>query len=164
MKPETLNTLKSAIHGVRWASSLIQEDTNKVLASGDHIALIKHFAEVREANQQLKELRQVVDIMSDRLSYTEVPDALRRVGVKTVTVDGVGRVSVAHRWSCSIINKPVGHEWLRSEGHGGLITETVNASTLSAFAKDLNDTKGIELPRDIFTTSINSYTSITKVA
>ena len=45
-------------------------------------------------------------------------------------------------------DKPVGFQWLREQGHGGLITETVNASTLAAFAKNMMDTEGKELPHE----------------
>jgi hypothetical protein len=87
---------------------------------------------------------------------------MREHGVKTITVEGVGRVSLSNRWSASMLDKTAGMEWLRETGNGSLIQETVNAQTLAAFAKDLNETKGMELPADIFKTGIMTYTSITK--
>lgn len=61
-----------------------------------------------------------------------------------------------------MIDKGLGMDWLRNSGNGGLIQETVNSMTLAAFAKSLNDEKGIELPKDLFNTSIMTVTSITK--
>jgi hypothetical protein len=62
-----------------------------------------------------------------------------------------------------MLDKQLGFQWLRETGNESLIQETVNAQTLAAFAKDLNVTKGIELPQDIFNTSQMTVTSITKV-
>jgi hypothetical protein len=59
-------------------------------------------------------------------------------------------------------DKAAGFEWLRQHGHGGVIQETVNAQTLGALAKELNN-DGTELPAPTFTTNIMTYTSVTKV-
>jgi hypothetical protein len=59
-------------------------------------------------------------------------------------------------------DKQMGFEWLRDNNHGGVIQETVNAQTLGALAKELNNA-GVDLPAPTFTTSIMTYTSITKV-
>jgi hypothetical protein len=69
---------------------------------------------------------------------------------------------VSQRWSASILDKELGHRWLHDNGHGGLIIPTVNASSLSAFAKDLMENEGKELPEHIFKTGRLTYTSITK--
>jgi hypothetical protein len=61
-----------------------------------------------------------------------------------------------------MIDKPLGLDWLRNSGNGSLIQETVNSNTLAAFAKNLNDEEGKELPGEIFKTSIMTVTSITK--
>lgn len=170
MKATTLGTLKSAVHDLRWASSLIQEDTNAVLVGGNHVELIKHFNDLRLANEDIKQARKALDILEDRLSRSEIPDAFRALKERTgekppFLIEDIGRVSVGHRWACSIIeNKKVdAFSYVRGRGDGGIITETINSSTLAAYAKSLVDTKGLELPQDIFKTSINAYTSITKV-
>lgn len=163
MKQATIKALENTLAAVRIISVAIQEDTNSVLASGDVPELIRHFDKMRETNELIKIARKSLEILEDRLSKSEIPDAFRRIGVKTMTVEDVGRVSIGHRWSCSIIDKPIGFQYLREQGDGGLIIETVNSSTLAAHAKDLMDTQGKELPKDKFVTSINAYTSITKV-
>jgi hypothetical protein len=87
---------------------------------------------------------------------------MRAHNIRTITVEGVGRVSLGTRWSASIPDKAAGFEWLRGNGHGGVIQETVNAQTLGALAKEMNE-DGTELPAPTFTTNIMTYTSITKV-
>jgi hypothetical protein len=57
--------------------------------------------------------------------------------------------------------KEAAFEWLRENGLGELITETVNASTLSAQARKMLE-DGTELDADIFNVSVFPTTSITK--
>jgi hypothetical protein len=163
MQEATRERLHIALVAIQTAAQMIDNDTNGVLASGELVPLIQHFAEMRDVNEQIKLARKHLEILEDRLSKSEIPDLFRAKGVKTITVQDLGRVTVSYRWACSIIDKVVGHAWLRDNGHEGLITETVNSSTLAAFAKDLNDTEGTELPADKFKTSRNPFTSITKV-
>ena len=100
--------------------------------------------------------------MEETLSRESVPEVMREHNVKTITIEGVGRVSLSNRWSASMADKTDGMEWLRKNGHGGVIQETVNAQTLGALAKELN-ADGVELPQPTFTTNVMTYTSITKV-
>ena len=83
-------------------------------------------------------------------------------GVKTITLIGIGRVTVSHRFSCSMLDKERGMKWLKDEGHGSIVQETVNSSTLAAFAKDITVNQGGSLPEDLFKVGTAPYTSITK--
>jgi hypothetical protein len=162
MRTATQLALQEALDKLLYAANLVQSDINDAFATNDPIVVVRDFAALRRINEEVKIARKSLDAIEDTMSHKQIPDLLRNVGIKTFTVEGVGRVSVGHLWGCSIIDKPVGFEWLRSNGHGGLIIETVNSSTLAAFAKNLNETEGKELPADKFKTSINPYTSITK--
>lgn len=167
MHQKTLEYLEKGVAQLDRIVKLIREETDQVVASGDHIEIIKHFNHVRQANELVKEGRKSLDNMSDHLSRVVVPDTVKdlkeRTGEKPpFNIDGVGRVSVSYRFSCSMIDKDKGIEWLRSEGHGGIVQETVNSSTLASFAKNLLEVDGIELPDDKFKISTSPYTSITK--
>lgn len=162
MKPETLERLTFVCGYLVGVAGAVREDTAAVVATRDHIEVIRHFDHLRKAMEQITEAREALDEMRERLSYKQVPDVMREHAVRTITVEGVGRVSLTNRWSCSMLDKMVGIDWLKANGHGGLVQETVNAQTLAAFAKDLNETQGMELPADIFKTGTMTYTSITK--
>jgi hypothetical protein len=162
MTPETLSLAEHACFFLNKATELVRKDTKDVVASKDHIEIIKHYARVRQVTEQIKEAREALDEMEKALSREYVPETMREHNVKTITLEGIGRVSLSNRWSCSMIDKPLSMDWLRNSGNGALIQETVNSQTLAAFAKDLNDTKGEELPTDLFKTSIMTVTSITK--
>ncbi len=136
-----------------------ESETHK---NDDHVALIQYFNELRLANDTFNEAKKALSEIHDTLSRDYVPDAMRRANVKTCTVVGVGRVSISHRFSASMVDKEGAISWLRDHDLGGIVIETVNSSTLSAMAKRLIEDEGRELPEDLFKTSTLAYTSITK--
>lgn len=140
----------------------IREQTADAVATDDHIEVIRHYDQLRQLNALIKESREALNQIEEKLSREQVPEVLRAHRIKTITVEGVGRVSLGTRWSASMPDKQAGFEWLRANDHGGVIQETVNAQTLGALAKELNE-EGTELPAPTFTTNIMTYTSITKV-
>ena len=162
MKTETLFALYNVCASLSTLSSQIREETKGVVESTDHIAIIKHYDSLRQATALIKESREALQQMEEKLSREQVPEALRAHNIRSITVEGVGRVSLGTRWSASMPDKQAGFEWLRANEHGGVIQETVNAQTLGALAKELNE-EGMELPKPTFITNVMSYTSITKV-
>lgn len=167
MQANTVNELNKICADLEAIAATIRKETDEVTASGDHIAIIKHFDHTRLAVERIKAAREALHDMADYMSRVTIPDVVAAVKERTgekppFNIEGVGRVSVAYRFSASIIDKEKGLEWLRGNGHGGLIQETVNSSTLSAFAKDMLENQGIELPPDIFKVGTSPYTSITK--
>jgi hypothetical protein len=165
MHQDTLHSLNNTLNDLIVVARDVRVDGNEALASGDHIAIITHYDQLRKVNAQIKEAREALSEIEDSFSREHVPEALRQQRVKTITIEGIGRVTVSHRFSCTIItpDKTVGHDWLKSNGHGSLVTETVNSSTLAAFAKNLLEVDGKELPADTFKVGTSPYTSITKV-
>lgn len=136
--------------------------THDVIPNSDLLALIRHFNEVSKCYDALDDAKKRLNKIYDQLSIHTVPDKMREAGVKTINVEDVGRVTVSYRYSASMLDKEKGFEWLRNNGLGGIITETVNSSTLSATAKNLLVDEGKELPADVFKTSTSPYTSITR--
>lgn len=166
MTPETQDYLNRVSNGMIKVAEMVRQDTNDALKA-DHVTVIKHFAAVRAAVETIKTARKALEEIEDNLSKNQIPDIVRALKEKTgekppFNIEGVGRVTVANRYSCSMIDKAAGFDWLRGNGHGGLITETVNSSSLSSFAKEYLEDKGMELPDDIFKVGTQSYTSITK--
>jgi hypothetical protein len=132
------------------------------LEGHDHIELIRYFDDFRQAADRFSEAKKAITFLHDKLSRDMIPEAMRDAGVKTVTVVGVGRVSISHRYSCTMTDKDQGMAWLKNSGHGDLVIETVNSSTLAAFSKSLMQDEGKELPADLFKVGTSPYTSITK--
>lgn len=162
MEQDTQSRLVYACGILQGVAVAIRGETNDVVATQDHIEVIRHYDQLRQATALIKESREALEQIEMKLSREHVPDVMRAHKIKTITVEGVGRVSLGTRWSASMPDKPAGFDWLRANNHGGIIIETVNAQTLAALAKELNE-EGIDLPTPTFTTGTLTYTSITKV-
>jgi hypothetical protein len=162
MQDTTLELMQQVCHSLTVATASVRKQTDEIVATTDHIELIRHYDQLRQISALIKESREALTQIEEKLSREQVPDALRAHNIRTITIEGVGRVSLGTRWSATMPDKESGFEWLRGNGHGGVIIETVNAQTLGALAKELNN-DGMELPQPTFTTSIMTYTSITKV-
>ena len=162
MKAETKVELAEVCAFLSKLAGDIRDQTDASVTGGDHIAIIKHYNDLRMATALIKESREALAQIEEKLSREQVPEVMRAHNIRTITVEGVGRVSLGTRWSASMPDKAAGFDWLRGNGHGGVIQETVNAQTLGALAKEMNE-DGTELPSPTFTTNIMTYTSITKV-
>jgi hypothetical protein len=162
MNKYTEDALRETCSSLIALTGEIREQTSEVVESRDHIAVIRHYDSLRQLTALIKESREALEQIEMKLSREQVPEALRSQNIRSITVEGVGRVTLGTRWSASMPDKAAGFEWLRANEHGGVIQETVNAQTLGALAKELNE-EGTELPAPTFTTNIMTYTSITKV-
>lgn len=162
MREMTRQRLEVLCNQMVEVARMVREDTERVLALNQHVETIRHFNELRSINARIKESREALSEIEDRLSTQDLPEQMRAAGVKTVTVEGVGRVTISHRFSASMLDKDRAIQWLRDNGHESLIQETVNSSTLSAFAKNLLSEEGKELPSELFKTGTMPFTSITK--
>ncbi len=161
MRNSTVRDLHLACQALVEVVAAVREDTKAVMATDDPIEVVKHFDQLRKINADNKVSREALGEMEEILSRNQIPELFDKRSLKTINIEAVGRVTVSYKWSASIIDKDRGYEWLRTNGYESLITETVNASTLSAFAKELVQ-DGSELPDDIFKVGQNPYTSITK--
>lgn len=167
MRESTMNEIREISRHFLATKKQIEEDHAEAIASGDHLVIIRHFDQMRKVAEFIKDIRDPLKELEDKLSYEIVPDAMRKARIKTVFVEDVGRVTVSYRYSCSIIDdeklgKQPAFDYLRSIEQGGLIKETVHSGTLSSFAKDWVENHGKELPMALFKTGTNPYTSITK--
>lgn len=165
MKEHTLETLNRLLVDLRLVSRDISQQTGEVTASGDHIAIIKHFNHCRLAAEAIKDARKSLEEMSDNMSRVVIPDVVaslkERTGEKPpFNIEGVGRVTVSYKYSCSMTDKEQALRWLKDNDYGGIVQETVANPTLCAFAKDLMENKGFELPVEFFKTGTVPYTSI----
>lgn len=99
----------------------------------------------------------------DWIREGKLPELMEAQELDGLKVEGIGRVHLQSdvRASIKADNKAAAYEWLGDNGHGGLITETVNASSLKAFCKDKMK-NGEELPEELFKTSVFTRAVITR--
>lgn len=161
MQARTLQALEALVTLAEDVAAKVRRETAEILLTTDPIEIVKHFDAVRDVVDRVKTSREALAEIADDLSTVQIPTLFSNRNLKTITIEGLGRVTVSHRYSVSMLDKPAGMEWLRGNGHGALIQETVNSSTLGAFGREMMEA-GTELPENLFKTSTNPYTSITK--
>ena len=114
----------------------------------------------RELDDKLKELKSQASELNKQMKEVVIPAKFDEAGTTSITVNGY-RFTKSETIRASIKNKIAGYDWLRNNDLEDIITETVNASTLSATARTLME-EGRELPEDHFNVYILANTSVTK--
>lgn len=69
------------------------------------------------------------------LRKSVLPKVMDDMGLTTANVEGVGRIQVGQQVSAKQLDKAALATWLEEQGHEGMITETINSSTLSSFIR-----------------------------
>lgn len=126
----------------------------------------RNYKNLSDSYELLNDVRKLIFEQMEYISRGVIPEMLTEAGVPNITVDYTDghsyRFGKNQRLSVSMPDKVNGMNWLRENGGAGLIQETVNASSLSSFAKELITKEGKDLPADYFKTSTLIYTSVTK--
>ena len=121
---------------------------------------------IKTRYEQIDKIRKAIYASLEHLSKSAIPEMMDSEQVKTVTVEYAPgeayRFTKSVLMSASMPDKEGGMKWLRENGQGGLIQETVNSSSLSAFARQYINDEGMELPEEYFKVSTVSNMSVTK--
>lgn len=139
--------------------SLLVDDTSPCSPS----TVGRIFVRVKQIDDALEEVCKTLGAIKTRMQYTTVPTKFETDGTKTLTTDDGFRITTSQTVRASIIDKPLGFQWLRDNELGDIIVEQVNASTLSATAKHMMENEGRELPETLFRVEIITGTSVTAV-
>ena len=129
-------------------------------------------SDLAKAQKAAKDLKEAADAMAkecnkihDFIRKEALPEKVESLedGTNSVRIEGVGNVSIRTDIYASVAagKQEEVKDWLDDNDGSGLITETVNSSSLKAFLKKqmLN---GAALPDDLFNITPYSYTVITK--
>ncbi len=124
--------------------------------------LAARLKELKEALSDLKEVSTYIQNEHDKLSESVIPERMDEEGVEVMRVKNVGRLQVGSDIRCSVPkdSKLAVQDWLRENGHGSLIAETVNASTFKAFIKECIR-EGNKYPKDLI--KVHPYSKATVV-
>lgn len=127
------------------------------------IELARAFVTMRHLKDHIEECFKEFNKKFEELKTVTLPAVFDGAGVPTVNLDEGYRVTVSHRLWASIRpgDKAAAFKWLRDNQLGDLVTETVNASTLSAAAKSMAE-ENRELSPDLFNVAIVPNTSVTR--
>lgn len=130
---------------------------------GGVVEQTRAFVALRQIKDMFDASIKQLNLIYEDYKVNRLPTAFEAAGVPTVNLDEGYRVTVQHKLHASIRGdkKEEAYKWLNENGLGDLITNTVNASTLSAAAKSMAE-DNIELPDEIFNVAIIPNTSVTK--
>lgn len=162
MKPETEAACKAALYALAKASALLDDEAKEAVSLDNPAELVRTYADLREQATDMRDAVAFLSKLEQNLSYEQIPLAFDRAGIENVRVTGYGLVSLIRKWSCSFIEgkQEEGFAYLRDQGQGGMIRETVPAPTLGAWARTVTDETGKEPPLEIFKTSIARSVSL----
>lgn len=123
-----------------------------------------------ELAQRLAELRDQISSKEAEVSLLKeereilqkkvLPEKMGADGMQNVTVKGVGRLSIRPDMQVSVLaeNRTLLQRWLKDNGFGELVVETINSSTLKAFVKEQVN-EGNDLPFDLI--NIHAFEQVT---
>lgn len=113
------------------------------------IALAKRMKLLQDDKDRLEEELKSVNKMLDEVRLKLIPDMMAEMDVRTLTVEGLGRVQLANDAYVSVLDKVQGYSWLKEHGFDGLIQPYVQPSTLKAAVKEAMR-NGQEFPEEWF--------------
>lgn len=114
------------------------------------IALAKRMRQLQAEKEELEERLKFINLQYDEVRLRQIPDAMADAEVKTLTIEGVGRVQLASDCYATIADKEAGYAWLEEHGFDGLIRPYVQPSTFKAAVKEAMK-NGQEFPEELFT-------------
>lgn len=157
--PDVIDMILSDIEAINDALDIdsLPTDIDNPLLRG--AMRMKQLSVIHDA---AKKLVRRLDEEYDRLRLKELPELMLEDNIRTVSFSGLGRVQLGSDVYASIPapKRDEAWQWLRDNNSGDLITETVNSSTLKAWAKE-KIAAGVELP-DCFTVTPFNRVSIVK--
>ena len=153
------NALSDVINRVR---SITDEHDGSNLQTGKLEDACRYFFLVTESYLDLDEVRKEISMQLSLLSRDVIPAIMEERKVRNLTLDDIQRQFVKSvRVTASMVDKDQAFDWLRANGKGEMITQTVNSSSLSAFANQYLEEHQKDLP-DCFKLSTMTLTQIRK--
>lgn len=134
VEKQTYHAELATLRLVKLCQGALDEAIEKGGRAADLIGLYRR---VYDAEEQLRKALTSLTAFKDLLKYKTLPEAYDREGISTLTTAERDRVTITQSVRASILaeNRDKAYEWFRANGHGSLIIETVNSSTLTAFVK-----------------------------
>jgi hypothetical protein len=125
------------------------------------IELAKEMRDLQEQKDSMDEAWKALTKRIDEIRLKLIPDLMAEQEIRTLTIDGVGRVQLTSDVYASITEKAAGYDWLRDNGYDGLIQPYVQPSTFKAEVKR-GLKEGVEFPENLFSITPFMRASIVK--
>lgn len=131
----------------------------------DHVQFARAFVNLYKIREVIKEFEKQFEALWAEYNGKLMPDAIEGAGVTNVPLAEGLRVQRSQVTRASIREgmREAAHAWLKVN-YPMVVTETVNASTLSSLAIELIEEQNIDLPDEMFNVALMPVMSITKIA
>lgn len=117
---------------------------------------VRIYQKLKEDYEALDKARKRVYHQKDRLEKHVLPEMFDKAGTEMHRDRDLKRSFYpVTKYGARMLDKEGGKAWLRKNNGGDLITETVNAGSLSAFLQEMIREQAIEPPADLI--EITSY-------
>ena len=115
----------------------------------DIIEMARTMRELQKRKDDIEATLKEINADLDELRLKKIPDAMAEEDLRTLTIEGVGRVQLTRDAHVSLVDKKLAYEWLQEYGFGHLIQDYVQPATLKAFVKTEMQ-EGQEFPEELF--------------
>lgn len=132
----------------------------------DNMSVSELAAALRGLKSRLEEvgrLKTEIQKSYDFLSIDVLPERMDEDGIQTLKIKDVGRLQMSSDIRCAVpaANREDVKEWLNEHGHGSMVSETINASTLKAFVREMMK-EDKEWPSDLLKVTPYSRATVVK--
>lgn len=125
------------------------------------IEMARRMRALQEEKDEMDEKWKEITRELDDLRLKQIPEAMSEADIRTLTIEGIGRVQLAMDVYASIKDKEAGYAWLEEHGYDGLLTTYVQPSTFKAAVKEAIRS-GQEFPDELFSITPFTRASIVK--
>lgn len=150
-------------------SNVSRFDLTKAMAREEYAKmplreLAEEFNKLKGEKEQAEMTASFITAKFDVIRMESIPNKMEAEGVESIRLEGIGRLGLTADLFLSVKGEMKGalYDWLRENGFGELITDSVNGSTLKAFVKEQMK-KGKPIPTECLSMTPYQRASITKV-
>lgn len=128
----------------------IEAESKVIDEQMDAVATARLLRTYRDANDLADSIKKHIGSIYDYIRVVKMPGKMDDEGIDSpFNVSGVGRIVLTDDIRVNVLDKSAEYEWLEANGHGNLVTETVNAASLAALLRRyLRDGKTV--PESVF--------------
>lgn len=163
------DTLPSLFSVMKWLGSIENQIDTYLLKEIDSaeaagpVELSRAMVALRTAKDKIDASLEQFNKIYDDTRVRRLPELFDKNQIPNITLEEGFRVGVSHsvRASVRANMKDAAIEWLREHQLGDIVSETINASTLSAVARTMAEDNR-QLDETIFAVYVQPTTSVTK--
>lgn len=139
--------------------------TVEAIDPGDINTLLKAFKLLDDQITEMSMLQTELKKVFDKLDKKTLPEMFQRLEIDSIKIGGYNFILSTNLFaSIPEAKHQKGFDWLKDNGYGALIKETVHARSLASVVKSYIETTAVEPPDDVMTIHRQTAISIRKAS